>query len=115
MKVRSIDTNGDWQFGKGLQSYRRDVDALKQIIATRLKQWRGNCFFAVNEGVDWNNYLGRGTKKLLDLDIKRVILTTGGVLKINSFDSTLDEMTRKVTVQCNISTIYGELVLEEDI
>lgn len=115
MKVRALDSTNDWTFGRGLQSYKSDLDALNQSIITRLRQWKGNCFFAVNEGVDWNSYLGRGTKKLLDLDIKRVILQTGGVLKISSYESTLDRDTRALSVTASISTVYGDLALEETV
>lgn len=112
MKTRAIDSIGDWQFGRGLQSYRSDLDALKQAVATRLKQWLGNCFFAIADGVDWNTYLDIGRKDQLDLNIKRVILQTAGVLKISEYQSTIDHETRNVTIAATISTIYGDLAME---
>lgn len=113
MTVRALDANHDFQFGRGLQSYKSDLDALEQSIDTRLNQWKGNCFFATDDGVDWNNELDIGTKVALDLDLKRVILQTGGVLRISGYTSTLDTVTRAVSVSCNISTIYGDLPYQE--
>ena len=89
MIVRALDANGDWTFGSGKQNYLSALNALKQQIVTRLKSWKGNCFFALQDGVDWNNYLDIGTKNLLDLDIKRVVLQTGGVLRMRNYSSIL--------------------------
>lgn len=115
MKVRALDTVGDWQFGRGLQSYSSDLDSLKQSISTRLKQWVGNCYFALEDGVDWNNYLDIGRKDRLDLNIRRVILQTAGVLKISSYASTINSETRSATITAHITTIYGDLALEETV
>lgn len=113
MKTRALDTTGDWEFGKGLQSYVTEKDALKQDISTRLKQWKGDCYFALNDGVDWNNYLDIGTKELLDLDIKRVILQTGGVLRITNYSSTLNHNTRGVSIESNVETVFGTVTINQ--
>lgn len=113
MKVRALDSLGDWQWGKGLQSYLKDADALKQSVMTRLRQWRNNCFFAMTEGVDWANELDIGTKLALDLDIKRTILQTSGVLRISEYTSTLDTDTRALSIVAHLDTIYGEIVIME--
>ena len=111
--VRALDDLHDWQFGQGLQSYKSDLDALKQSVQTRLMQWENNCFFAMDEGVDYANELDIGTKDALDLDIKRVILKTSGVLRIDDYSSTLALDSRSISISCNIQTIYGNLALEE--
>jgi hypothetical protein len=105
MKVRALDINEDWTFGKGKSNYFKDIDAIKQNIKTRIKSWKYNCFFAKNDGVDWNNYFNIGTKNQLDLDIKRVILQTNGVLRITEYESTMTE--RAIGITVTIVTIYG--------
>ena len=115
MIVRALDANHDFQFGRSKQSYFSDLLALKQSIDTRLLQWRNNCFFAMDDGVDWNNLLDIGTKLALDLDIRRVIMQTGGVLRISAYESTIDPVTRAVAIQCTISTIYGDLAYQETV
>jgi len=97
----------------GKQAYLSNIDALNQSITTRLKQWKGNCFFSTDAGVDWNNLLDIGTQELLNIDIKRVILQTGGVLRISDYSSTIDPVTRAVAISCTIATIYGTLPFNE--
>lgn len=113
MKTRGLDSNDDWEFGRGKQAYVSDKDAVSQNIKTRLRSWKGDCFFDVDSGVDWTNFLDKGKKTQLDLDIKRVILQTAGVLRINSFSSTLDSAERNLTITVTIDTIYGSITIEE--
>ncbi len=113
--VRALDADHDFQFGRGLQSYKSDLDALKQSVQTRLMQWKNNCFFAMDEGVDYANELDIGTKGALDLDIKRVILQTADVLRIDNYSSTLGADSRAISISCEIQTKYGDLALEETV
>jgi hypothetical protein len=107
MRVRALDVNHDWCFGKGKNSYLRDLDALKQNIKTRILSWKGNCFFALEDGVDWNNWFNIGTKTFLDLDIKRTILQTDGVIRMNSYISTITD--RSIGMEVDLTTIYGNM------
>jgi len=113
--VRALDADHDFVFGRGLQSYKSDLDALKQSVKTRLMQWKNNCFFAMDEGVDYANELDIGTKDALDADVKRVILQTGDVLRIDNYSSTLDTDSRALSISCEIQTKYGNLALEETV
>lgn len=109
MIIRNVDSNNDWVFGKGKNDYKRDSEALVVDLKTRLQSWKYNCFFDKQEGIDYKSFLGRGTKLFLDADIKRVILQTEGVLRINTFSSILGRNDRNLTITANISTIYGEI------
>lgn len=104
---RNLDSSNDWTFGRGIQNYTRDLDAVKINIKTRLQSWKSDCFFALTEGVDYNNLLDVGTKSLLDSDIKRVILQSEGVLRITSFESELDRTERGFSAEAEVDTIYG--------
>lgn len=112
MKTRALDSTGDWQFGRGIQSYVTEKNALKQNISTRLKSWKNDCFFAMDDGVDWQNFLDIGRKKFLDIDVKRVILQTPGVLRISSYTSTLDAVERHVTIVAEMATVFGLVAYE---
>jgi len=107
MIIRNIDVNGDWIYGKGKNDYMRDLNALKVDLITRLKQWKFDCFFAVDEGIDYKNFLDRGTQIFLDNDIKRVTLQTDGVLRMDTFESTIELDERIYQAEMNIATIYG--------
>jgi hypothetical protein len=113
MKVRALDALDDWSFGRGAQCYLKDADALAQSVKTRLRQWLNNCFFAMDEGVDWANELDIGTKDALDRDIKRSILQTAGVLRISEYTSTLDSTTRALSIEAHIDTKYGDIAITE--
>ena len=113
MKTRALDSLKDWQFGRGLQSYVTEKNSLNQNISTRLKSWKSDCFFAMDDGVDWQNFLDIGKKNYLDVDIKRVILQTEGVLRISAYTSTLDTDNRLVTISATVSTIYGTITISE--
>lgn len=113
MIIRALDSIGDWTFGKGKQNYLKGIEALKLDIITRLKSWKGDCFFDLAAGVDYNNFLDIGTQSFLERDIKRVILQTPGVIKINTFESTLNRDDRNLTISSEIVTIYGSLSLGE--
>jgi hypothetical protein len=110
MIIRALDINSDWTFGKGKQNYLTETNAIKLNISTRLKQWKGDCFYATTEGVDYNNFLSYGTKNFLDRDIKRVILQTEGILKIKTYTSTLDRTTRKINIETTLISIYDEVI-----
>ena len=107
MIIRNSTEVGDFTFGKGASDYLKNSRAIQHNIKTRILSWKGDCFFATAEGVDYNNLLDVGTKNLLDSDIKRVILQSEGVLKITSFSSELDRDTRDYTAEAQIITIFG--------
>lgn len=113
MIFRALTRDGDWQFGAGKQTYARDLTALQFDIKTRLLQWRGDCFYAPEEGVDWNNFLDIGTKDFLDRDIRRVILQTPGVIRIRGYRSELSRDTRQLSIEVRITTIFGNVRLED--
>jgi hypothetical protein len=107
MRVRSIDENNDWTFGKGLQNYKLLNNNIKQNVITRLQSFRSDCFFALDEGVDWYNLLGeKNTQEEIILQVKRTILQTPGVVRINSLDIYSNSDNRSLTLTVNIDTLY---------
>jgi hypothetical protein len=107
MLIRANDTLNDWKYGRGRNDYLKNEDALKQNLKTRILSWKNDCFFDLQAGVDWNNYLDIGTKFFLDQNVKQVILQTPDVIKINSYESILSD--RDLTITANIYTIYGSI------
>lgn len=113
MLFRALDASGDWVFGKGINSFTTDREAMILNLKTRIKQWKGECFFAPEDGVDWNNFLGIGTKDLLDSDLLRVIIQSDGVIRVDAYTSVLTRDTRNLMVQATLFTIYGNVELSE--
>jgi len=109
--IRALDANDDWTFGKGIANYLTNEDAIALNVRTRLRSWFGDCFFAVAEGVDYNNLLDIGTETLLNGDIRRVILQTEGVLRIETYESAINRTTRAFSVDTTIVTIFGNVTV----
>lgn len=107
MIFRQITALGDWTFGKGIAGYAFDEAAIELNIRTRLQSWKGNCFFSLNDWVDWLGRLDKGQESNLNRELQTVILQSFGVVAINSFTATLDRNTRHYQVTYNISTIFG--------
>ena len=107
MIIRNSTSTGDFTFGKGLSDYLTNQDAILHNVKTRIQSWKGDCFYAVAEGVDYNNLLDISTKNLLDSDVKRVIFQSEGVIKINLFESELDYSDRAYSGQATVTTIFG--------
>ena len=63
MKVRALNDKHDWVFGKGLQGYKQNREAVKQRIKTHLLSFYYDCFFDLEFGIDWKNFWGSKNKK----------------------------------------------------
>lgn len=106
MIVRSIDIDGDWNFGKGKNDYLKDVDAVSQNIATRLRSFLGDCFFDAAAGIDWFKYLGSKNKVGLNLSVKTVIINTAQVTQLNEL-SIVSNDARNLALSYEVNTASG--------
>lgn len=108
MRVRGLDANGDFMFGKGKSDYKYDVNALAQIIQTRLKSILNDCFFAANDGIDWFNLMGSKELRDLRLAVASCILNTEGVSTLAEVNLNINQQ-RMVTIQYAVISVYGEI------
>jgi len=88
MITRAVDGNNDWLFGRSKQDYKVGRDAVAQNIKTRLQSFLGDCFFSLEDGIDWFNLLGSKQTLILSLNIQAVILNTPEVVKLTQIDFT---------------------------
>lgn len=110
MIVRQLDANGDWTFGYSKQNYLVNKAAVGQNIATRLKEWLGDCFFNLLAGIDWEKRLGSTKQEeLLKSDTYNIIKDTDGVLGV--LEHTLSLQNRQATIITKVQTAYGELAI----
>jgi len=105
MRVREIDSSGDWLFGKGQNDYLTANPAIAQNINTRLGSFLGDCFFDLKAGIDWFNQLGAKDQTALNLSISAVILNTVGVTGILQLSANTDPRTRRFTVVYKVATV----------
>lgn len=109
MATRAINGIGDWLFGHSLLDYKTDIEELKQNIITSLKSWVGDCFFDLEAGVDWYNYLGSyGQEENLKNNVLRVVKNVDGVITVEKYDAYLTNE-RQLIIDLSISTIYGTI------
>ena len=107
MTVRAIDINNDWDFGRGLSSYKREKEAVAQNIKTRLQSWVGDCFFDINAGIDWINLLDKGVnvQATLEEEILSLISNTDGVVGVVELNISLEN--REFTGSYSVDTTFG--------
>jgi hypothetical protein len=108
MKIRAITANNDWIFGQGLGSYATGQNAVAENIKTRLQEWVGDCFWALQSGVDWANLLSYGQSPNLKQALDAVTVQSYGVISLTSSSLVLDHKTRRVTYNCAVTTIFSQ-------
>ena len=113
MRVRAIDENNDWTFGRGLQDYKQDDKAVAQNVKTRVQSFYRDCFFDLNSGIDWFNLLSRGTEKFLQLAVSSVISTTDGVVGLNNVNVYYDRVQRHINIYYDIKTVFSRSYQQE--
>ncbi|WP_103643579.1 hypothetical protein [Campylobacter concisus] len=102
MKVRAIDSEGDW-----LLRYKADSAAIAQNVKTQILSLYNDWFLDFENGVRWFNYLSKNpnTDKMRD-EIKRQILSVEGVSSLEILNISLNE--RKATIEVQYRDIYDE-------
>ncbi len=112
MLVRIISNNQDsssrtWVFGRGYSSYKSGQSAIEQDVKSALLEFENNCYWALQNGIDWLTRLGyHNQKEALDNDIIETIQSRDGVISIENFES--QAIDREYFFQCQIYTIYSE-------
>ena len=110
MRFRSIDSTGDWVFGKGRNSYLTGNEALMMNIKTRLLEFYQNCFWDMEKGIEWWTLLGGKNLKKILVDVQRTILRSYQVKRIVNLDYTLTN--RKLFISISIEFLNGETLTD---
>lgn len=105
MIIRALDTNHDFTFGRGKNSYLSKQLAIAENIDTRLLSFFNDCFFDTQAGIDWFRLLGtKSTEQEIILSCRRVILQSYGVVRVNRFS--VSYTGRNLRLEYNIDTIF---------
>lgn len=106
MIFRALDGDGDWSFGKGIESYATDDNAIALNIQTNILSFFKDCWFDPTAGIDWLRLLGsKSTQQEIKLNVRGTLLKSYGVTKVNSIN--LVFRNRRLTVSYNINTIFS--------
>ncbi|HEY4438703.1 MAG TPA: hypothetical protein VGN40_21335 [Lelliottia sp.] len=109
MRTRRVDSNNDWTFGAGRQSYATQSEAVRQKVKTRLQMFLGDWFLDQAVGIDWITEMASRnmTTKILS-DARYCILQTAGVRSLDKFTYTQESKTRKLSISAIYTDIYGQ-------
>lgn len=113
MRVRALDSSGDWTYGAGQNNFVTAQAAAIEMINTRLLSFLGDCFFDTGAGIDWFNYLGGGNELSLNLAVSAVILNTPDengnqiVTGLQQLSINLNPETRNLSISYQAVTIYS--------
>lgn len=113
MKIRRLDSNGDWDYGHSQSSYYIDnAQSVGLNVLTRLREWYRDCFFAMDKGIDYPTRLGSfNQKENIDNDVQSVILNSQDVIDITEFDSTFNRDSRHYQCTAKVLHIYSDEAL----
>jgi hypothetical protein len=109
MRYRALDKNGDYSFGHGQANFLVNSSAtVAQAILTALLLHQGEWFLDNTVGVPYETkVVGYNTQPLYDSVIKNAINGVQGVLAITNYSSSLNTVTRLLTVTVTVSTIFS--------
>lgn len=109
MTFRNLDASGDWTFGHGRQDYAAADRAIGLNVATRLRSFLNDCFWAMGAGVDWWNLLGAknpSAQIAIVLQCRTVIAGSFGIVRINAVQASTDSVTRLLGTRYDVDSIY---------
>lgn len=108
MRVRSVNEDGSWQYGKGRNDYKSEIAAVAQNIKTRLLTFLGECFYSTNSGLDWFTLCGSKNFEQLSLVVSVCILNSENVTGINQLSFDVDNE-RNLLIQYDVATVFGDI------
>ena len=109
MRVRAMDSNGDYLFGHSASNFLvNSPAAVAQLIQTALLLFQGEWFLDTSAGVPWfTQVAGNNSNTVYDPIIKQAILNVTGVLNIVSYSSSLNTATRVLTITVTVDTQFS--------
>jgi hypothetical protein len=109
MRVRALDNNWDFNFGRSRQDYASESLATAYDVKQKILCWFNDCFFDMQSGIDYKNLLGRkGGKQTIDNAIKKILAVQPDIIEITFFDSSVTD--RRYSLTARFKTVYGETI-----
>lgn len=107
---RKIDENGDMVWGHGREDYLSGLDAITQVIKTRLaaiqnEWWEGDATALAYFTDLITAYTSDENKAKIDLMIIERLMDTRGVVSVTDIQSSI--IKRRYTFNAKVATVYG--------
>ncbi|MEY8709484.1 hypothetical protein [Mangrovibacter phragmitis] len=81
----------------------------RQACICRLRLFLGEYFLDATDGTPWfQSILGKSSRDIAEANIKQRMLSTPGVIAINTFDMDSDRKNRKFTLSATLTDINNE-------
>lgn len=107
MRVRKLDANHDWMFGRSQADYYTASDAVAQRVKTTLLSITNDWFLDESHGIPWFEFWVKNPPLMrMEREIKSAILNIDGVERIDTFDLQITEE-RECTIELSYTDIYG--------
>lgn len=115
MIIRAIRRNENGQeefcFGHGFTDYKKELAYVCQDIETALYEFKNDCFFDLEAGINWKARLGYyGQKEYLDEEIQQIVFNRIGVINIANFNSNIIDRVYICTIE--VLTVYSNETLK---
>ena len=115
LKYRRLDEDGDMLFGHGEADFRTDIEAMAQVIKTRLSAFEGEWWEGDIGALPYfTEILGMASTEAncaaVDLMIINRIMDTVGVISVSDVESFVEN--RHYRFNCKVQTVYGETKAE---
>ena len=108
--VRAIGANNDPQWGQGQGNFLTDLDAVRQIIYTRLLLFAGEWWADLLDGLPlWQSILGQGGNSVSQISslIEARIQDTPYVTGLENVSASYTASTRAFQFSCQVNTQFG--------
>lgn len=109
MRYRELTPDGDYSVGPASNWLVNTPGTVAQAVRTKMRLLAGEWFLDTDEGLRTRYILGSGTQATRDVEVKRRILDTPGVVEITAYSSQVDSDTRAFTVTATLTTAYGKM------
>lgn len=114
MKVRACNNNWEWIFGRGKQDYANYSTGLAFDIKMQLQCWKRDCFFSLDDYLDWEYFLSTKDKKdLVKNSVYNQINFQNEVAGVQEITTEEYKDLRKIKVKYSYIDIYGNTVTNE--
>jgi hypothetical protein len=116
ISIRALDANHDPIYGNGANSFLTDLDAVAQIIQTRLLLFEGEWWADLGDGLPlFQTILGtnNGKKTTVVSDaIRAVIEGTPFVDEVSAIYTNFNAASRQYTFACQVETAFSSLTVQ---